>query len=340
MEISHRTNNDAMQQFAGPALARQLNVECEAMARHALRHGLPVPAELIARLAILLALAHALAQQGAGAGRRDNHLAELADIHQKLATAVAPATPQGIRLLDPEQLIKQRFAWLGPVPLIRMLTSVAAAFLLAVLLTALSGEVSGQNIKLGLLESSGTVLLLNVLFLLFCAGLGASFSTLFHAHRYIANLTYDPKYDASYCARLILGLISGLILAELLPAHIFNEGSMSSFSKPVLAMLGGFSATAVHNLLQRLVETLEAVVRGDPSARYQSTLDAHKAQLFTDRAQSRNELAAQLLSLQQASDGDASPEALRRKIADLTRSMLSPQTARAESIPAPADAKE
>ncbi|MBX4420546.1 hypothetical protein K4H00_21320, partial [Mycobacterium tuberculosis] len=89
------------------------------------------------------------------------------------------------------------------MPLIRALTLSAATFLVAVIATSLSPEVSVANIDQGFLDSHGTQLLWNALFLLFCAGLGASFATLFQAHRYVAASTYDPKYDASYCARLI-----------------------------------------------------------------------------------------------------------------------------------------
>lgn len=211
------------------SLVGQLQLECEAMARHALQHGLAVPAELIAQLSALIdstdgadvdatmAAAPRRSPETPGARAR-----ELAAMHRKLAHAVAPATPQGITLLDTERRRGQRFAWLGPVPLIRVLTVASVLFLLAVVGTGLPAEVSSANMQRGFLASSGSTLLWNTLFLLFCAGLGASFATLFHAHRYVANSTYDPKFDASYGARLILGVIAGLILVEMLPADLFR----------------------------------------------------------------------------------------------------------------------
>ncbi|ETP62883.1 hypothetical protein K6W16_01345 [Burkholderia dolosa] len=299
-------------------LAAQLCDECEAMARYALHHGLPIEPELVARLAALIAAAGSTA--GTPPTPAQQHA--LAAIHRKLATLVAPATPQAVTLLDMHRRHAHPLAWLGPVPLIRLLTGSALGFLVAVVLTSLSPQVSGENIDRGFLQSNGTQLLWNTTFLLCCAGLGASFATLFQAHHYVAASTYDPKYDASYGARLILGVIAGLILVEMLPAHLFAQGSMHSFGRPALAMLGGFSATAVHRVLQRLVETLETLVQGDRSADVGAALAANRARAASERAQWQGELAASLLDLQQSLDASTSTDAIRARLAEFTRTML------------------
>ncbi|WP_439890722.1 hypothetical protein ACS7SF_16305 [Ralstonia sp. 25C] len=299
------------------ALAEQLREECEAMARYALHHGLPVAPELIAQLGSLIDRQ----MPGHATPHATPHHA-LAAIHRKLAAAIAPATPQAVTLLDAQHRSDHPLAWLGPVPLIRLLTSAAIVFLIAVIATGMSPDVSSANIDRGFLQSDGTRLLWNTLFLLFCAGLGASFATLFQAHRYVAASTYDPKYDASYGARLILGLIAGLILVEMLPAQLFDRGSMHNFGKPALAMLGGFSATAVHRLLQRLVDALETLVRGDRAADADAAMQAYRARAASERTQWQSELAANLIDLQQSLDNTASPEAMRQRLADFTRAML------------------
>ncbi|WP_373378205.1 hypothetical protein [Cupriavidus nantongensis] len=246
-------------------LDAQLRRECEAMASHALRLGLPMPGGWT----MLLVCDHQAAAAGvavpaslppAGAGLAVQQLAQL---HHDLAGAIAPATPQCITLLDDERRRTHPLAFLGPVPLVRALTGTAVCCLLAVVLTGLPAEVSMDNMRSGILASSGRTLLFNMLFLLFCAGLGASFASLFQVHGYIAKGTYDPKYDAAYAAQLILGVMSGLILVEMLPPQLFDSAGMRSFGKPALSMLGGFSATAVHRLLQRIVEIVETAVRGN-----------------------------------------------------------------------------
>ena len=315
------------------ALIAQLQTECDAMARYALQHGMPVAPELVAQLSPLIALDPAppgTVMNGAestgnvpASSDQPSLCHALATIHRRLAVAIAPATPQAVALLDIERR-RGRFAWLGPVPLIRTLTICALSFLFAVVAMSLAPEVSAENIDRGFLDSSGMPLLINALFLLSCAGLGASFATLFQAHRYVANATYDPQYDASYGARLILGVIAGLILVEILPSHLYDNGSMRSFGKPALAMLGGFSATAVHRLLHRLVETLETLVRGDPRPAAEAAFEARRAQAATERVQWKGELAAELLELQQSLDGGMPADAVKQRLASFTRNILHP----------------
>ncbi|KWN09430.1 hypothetical protein WM21_26845 [Burkholderia ubonensis] len=303
---------------AAGGLAAQLCDECEAMARFALHHGLPVEPDTVAQLATLIANGRSPADPPLAPAQQR----VLATLHRKLAALVAPATPQAVTLLDQHRRNAHPLAWLGPVPLIRLLTFSALGFLFAVIATSLSPHVSSENIDRGFLQSDGTPLLWNTLFLLCCAGLGASFATLFQAHRYVAASTYDPKYDASYGARLILGVIAGLILVEMLPSQLFAQGTMQSFGRPALAMLGGFSATAVHRVLQRLVDTLETLVQGDRSADVDATLAATRARAASERAHWQGELAASLLDLQQSLDKSASADAIRARLAAFTRAML------------------
>ncbi|KWD76672.1 hypothetical protein WL71_29615 [Burkholderia ubonensis] len=303
---------------AAGGLAAQLCDECEAMARFALHHGLPVEPDTVAQLATLIANGRSPADPPLAPAQQR----VLATLHRKLAALVAPATPQAVTLLDQHRRNAHPLAWLGPVPLIRLLTFSALGFLFAVIATSLSPHVSSENIDRGFLQSDGTPLLWNTLFLLCCAGLGASFATLFQAHRYVAASTYDPKYDASYGARLILGVIAGLILVEMLPSQLFAQGTMQSFGRPALAMLGGFSATAVHRVLQRLVDTLETLVQGDRSADVDATLAATRARAASERAHWQGELAASLLDLQQSLDTSASADAIRARLAAFTRAML------------------
>lgn len=321
---------------ADDTLDAQLRNECEAMARFALRHGLPVPSEAIAELARLIAQAEATSATHPAAIDEPEARHTLAALHGKLSSTIAPATPQAVLLLDAHYRSPHPLAWLGPVPLIRLLSVAAIAFLIAVIATGLSPDVSAKNIEQGFLDASGASLLWNTLFLLFCAGLGASFAALFQAHRYIAEATYDPRYDASYGARLILGVIAGLILVEMLPRDLFASGGMRSFGKPALAMLGGFSATAVHRLLQRLVDTLDTLVKGDPASGIAAMRSAERAQTAQTRTQMQSEMAASLVELQQALDNTASTDEVRRRLAAMTRKMLGAEPIRVGPPAAPA----
>ena len=76
---------------------------------------------------------------------------------------------------------------------------------------------------------------------------------------------------SSYWARIILGLIAGLMLAELIPLKLFGGSQeVSKLTKPLLALLGGFSATIVHRILTKIIEMIESVFK----ANVQDTVDA------------------------------------------------------------------
>lgn len=235
------------------ALVAQLFDESGAMARYALSNGLDVNASTVNLLNELV---------GSRASTGVNSVKSLAEVHATLAKIVYPATPSAITLLDNEKRRRPFMYFLGPVPLIRRLSFVATFFLVALLSVSLDSGVNVENINKGLLHSSNHTLFMNQLFLMFCAGLGASFSALFLANQFIAKATYDPRFDSSYWSRIILGLIAGIIIVELLPSSLFDEGTMKSFGKPSLAMLGGFSAGVVYRILQRLIDSLETLVKG------------------------------------------------------------------------------
>ena len=102
----------------------------------------------------------------------------------------------------------------------------------------------------------------------FGAMLGASFYVLVKTQPYLANRSYDPKYNASYISRFFTGVIGGLILSIALGPFISGKLGTEldqSLSPGVIALLGGFSARAVELILQRLVEVLISAVRGDGS---------------------------------------------------------------------------
>ena len=102
----------------------------------------------------------------------------------------------------------------------------------------------------------------------FGASLGAAFYVLVKTQPFLANRSYDPKFNASYISRFFTGVIGGMILAIALGPLLQGqlEGALGQALSPgVLAMLGGFSARAVELVLQRFVEVLMAAIRGDGS---------------------------------------------------------------------------
>jgi len=266
-------------------LTEQIARESEAMARYALASGKAVPAA-----AIDVAERAGAALRGAGPWPA---LPRLTRAHEVLAALVAPATPRTIVLLS-QRPRTGVLAALGPVRLVRHMLVAAIVLVVAFALLAMSPDVNAGSGDI--FASSGFDVLVNILFFLVLGGIGAAFAQLFKAYRYIAAGTYDPKFEASYWVRFILGLIAGVVLPALIP--IGGDGG-NEFTKPLLALLGGFSASVLYRILERLVAALESVVSGDPRVAAAAEADSAAARAAQALEQERLQLLGDLTRLQE-----------------------------------------
>jgi hypothetical protein len=227
----------------------------------------------------------------------------LVHAHRDLSRVVAPARPATLELLHgyregrrpprltgiPRQKTARTASSAGPgpaprpvqrpsrrprlpvagssVPLVRWLVLVTLAFLVAFVLLAATPQARAASAGFGLGEgvsqqSFGT-LLLRELFLLCAAALGACLTALYRASKEVARGSYDPEFDHTFLQRILLGMASGLILAEVLPFGASGDTALSTLGRPALALLGGFAAGVVHSILSRLVAALETLFSGD-----------------------------------------------------------------------------
>lgn len=108
------------------------------------------------------------------------------------------------------------------------------------------------------------------------AALGAAFYVLLKTQPYLVNRSFDPKYNSVYISRFITGVVGGVILAITIPQ--IGTGTTKNLTPGVLAILGGYAAEAVEQILQRLVEILLAAVRGDGSAQIEAKVAKEQAQ--------------------------------------------------------------
>jgi hypothetical protein len=239
---------------------RHIALECDAMVRYALGNGLKLPPALQQSLELF--------ENVVEEGDLSVPVAYLASLHGQLADVVAPATPRTIYLLH---IDKSRNSWasiLGPLSSIRRLVLGAAFFTMVFVLSSLSDSISHQNLSMDIYSLDGMASLEILIFLMSAAAMGGCFHALFIAHSYIEQGTYDPRFESSYWMRIGLGIIAGLVLSQMIPIGPGPEAggeaaapvsSASVFGKPLLALLGGFSATLVYTILQRLVETVESL---------------------------------------------------------------------------------
>jgi hypothetical protein len=181
--------------------------------------------------------------------------------HARLVKLVAPATPRAIEILA-DANVTSRFAFLGPVTLVREMMGVAIVCVVTFVLIGLF-EATG-TVSVTFVNAWGWKLLLNQVWWLAAAGLGASFAILFQVNEYIRKSNYNPRYAATYWVKFMLGLMAGYIMVALLPLDLQSQGGTGfRLMQPAIAMLGGYSASAVYRILTRLVEAVETIFRGN-----------------------------------------------------------------------------
>jgi hypothetical protein len=206
-----------------------------------------------------------------------------------LADVVAPATPRTIYLLHIDEAQNSWLSCLGPLPTIRRLVIGATFFTLVFVLSSISDSINHKNLASDIYSLNGWESLKVLIFLMSAAAMGGCFHALFIAHSYIGAGTYDPRFESSYWMRIGLGVIAGLVLSQMIPigpdinaatGEVPSSSPAAVFSKPLLALLGGFSATLVYTILQRLVETVESLFNSKTSGSIGSGAGASSATVY------------------------------------------------------------
>ena len=90
-------------------------------------------------------------------------------------------------------------------------------------------------------------------------------------HEIAASLTRPESYDdgspiclvpeetINYVSQILLGVISGLLLSEVIVLYSSDPNDINLFNKSVLALIGGFSSDAIFSILQGLINRLKNI---------------------------------------------------------------------------------
>jgi hypothetical protein len=243
--------------------------EIEAMVLFALGSGLDLPPEALAARQPLTPDTQPPDTQPPGvlpSGTGADPLVRLADLHLTLTKLVAPARGASLVLLEEQRRAHPILQAFGPVAQVRWMLATAVLSLVLLLGTALSGDVNPENVSKGLLNLQGTELVVVELFLIAASAVGATLANLKRLNRFISDCNYDPRYDSSYWTRLVMGLISGVILSQVVfgslvagdatSGHNSASSVLDGFGQPILAIIGGFSADLVHDILTHLINVI------------------------------------------------------------------------------------
>ena len=305
-------------------LRKQLFLECRSMAEYALAKGKAVPAGVIKSIEAIED------RNPAGNGdsppyiRREIDITDLVDAHDLLARLIEPATPQTVLLLYIEQKTDSLLKFLGPVALVRQLMLAAVISLLIFIALMASPYIDDAKLAEDVLSSEGVEQLARLIFYIGAAGLGASFTALYTANNFISKGTYDPCHQSSYWIRFLLGIISGLLLSLLISHQsIEADGLLSKgIIRPLLAILGGFSADLLYTFLNKMVETVKSLFEGGTQNLLDAKVQEGKAKLIGLDIERRMMLAQNLMQIQQRMGAETDPEQAQQQINELLHDLM------------------
>lgn len=295
-------------------LRQYLLEECYAMVKHLSAYGKDIPSETTSILKCAKEDLKSL----------EISEQEILKLHRVLSKKIAPASPKTIWLLCKESNKAKWLNFLGPVGLIRRMMFTAICSLICFIAISLSPQINFENIKSGIYALNGFELLVVMIFLLTSASLGASFSNLFQANQYIVKNIFDPKYESSYWIRYVLGIIAGIMLAMIIPvpdATETGDAHLAVASRPMLAMLGGFSASLVYRIMFRMVYAVESIFIGKQSEETERKLAnlqmSNDIELENGRQQFANKLYKLQLLINQGKSTKEIDEEIRKIISEI-----------------------
>lgn len=305
----------------------QMLQECEVLARYALASGMSVPASAV----------DAIEKARFAPANQPFDAAALVKAHDQLCRLVAPATPRALMIMGDEHNAASRLAWAGSVGFVRRM--MAAAVISVILFFALSATpFTTSGVAKNWQNGAGWDVVFNQLFWMSAAGIGASFALLRQVNDYIVARNYDPKYEPTYWIKFLLGVMAGFIMAALLPEVIGAQTAGSSntataLGVPTLAMLGGFSASAVYRILSKIVESIENVFRSSPREEATQREKAAQVKASEDISQMRMNVASQIVALQQELSSGKDPAQLSETLRGVLGSLM-PTSAQEMATPA------
>jgi len=297
------------------SITAEMANEARAMAQYALRAGIAVPAwalEVVSR-------GDTPGEEGAAAARSD-----LLRAHAELSKLVSPFTPDLVVLFELESKVTGFLRALGRTRLERsfMLTAIGSVLLFIGL--SLSPYLKNPQ-HADIFNAVGLPLLVNELFFISAAAVGASFSGLFQIDRELSLGTFLPKNQSSYWVQLILGIVAGLLLSTILDIYSkpgADEGRVN-LTQSTLALLGGFSSSVVQRIVQRLIEALEAILKGSAEQDLLVRDQENKQRLEESLAKERMRSTLMLVDMQRRLAGGERPEALQGLMGEASRAVLS-----------------
>ena len=193
-----------------------------------------------------------------------NNFNDVLKFHSELCKIIAPASPETIAYLNRCNLDQRKRIILSPIPLVRYFIIIAIIAIIALISSGLSADVNTETLSKGILNNHGLSLFKNLLFLCSASLIGVVFFLLSKLTNAVKQATLSKDDSTYYWAMLIMGMLSGLIMSEVI---VLNQESLEDQSvemnRLLFALLGGFSSEVVYGILQSVMDKIGKLLGGN-----------------------------------------------------------------------------
>lgn len=222
--------------------SEKLKADTNLMLNYAIKKGIPLPKQLTLDDSNL------------------NNI-ELITNYNDLITTILPAKIESIVYINQYVFIESSTRKWYQVPVYSKCVIIAFIALFSVIGVSLFPSVNNENLAKGLLASSGTELLLCLLFICSSSLLGVMFYSIKSMNDKLKNYTLTQVDVLELNSLILIGIISGFISSEVI-STLFTDAAKESIviTKMTLAILGGFSSDAIFSILQGLVNKIKSLV--------------------------------------------------------------------------------
>ena len=184
---------------------------------------------------------------------------DLINAHNLLCKNIAPASPKSISFMTATIKNGKNKHLMNSLPQIRNLILLAMFFLVLFVGSAMTEEVSNASLASGILGNDGWQSFLNFIFIAAISGMGVLFFLLKNISSSLKKGELVPEDTLEYSTQIILGIISGIIMSEIMSGAAVTADTVHFLNKAGLALLGGFSSDAIFSILKSLVDKLKNI---------------------------------------------------------------------------------
>ena len=224
------------------ALSRKTSLEVETMVTYILTKGKEIPEEVCKLLS-------------------SEDIIDIIKAHGALSKIIAPSNPETITYVKNYANPPKKVILFSHIPLVRYFIVIAVLAIASLVISGLSEDVNTTTLSKGILNNSGIPLLKNLIFLCSAAGIGTVFFLLSKLTKEVKEATLSKDDTTYYWAMLIMGMLSGLILSEIIVVnHKGLEEQSIEINRLLFALVGGFSSEVVYGILQTVMGKIQGII--------------------------------------------------------------------------------